>query len=229
MKFTNENDSLFTEEFLKKYMALGFANLPKKEIDIHVFTLMMKYGYLDGKDYYSIAKELMIDERKVKKMVLESSLRNEQDDTTVKSINSIRTKIFEPDKLKIKKEKIEPEIDETNKKITICIDNPVERRDFIYVIRCIGYSFDENLNPDRIQIPIYVFISVFCKYDDDIYKHFKSLTKEKMSNDSDREKAFKDSLSFIQRIQNGLAALNEPITTLASIASVLGFVMAHVH
>ena len=60
MKYTISGniDSEFTKDFLIKYMSLGFGNLPKKEIDILVFGLLTKLGYLDGKDYYSIAKEL---------------------------------------------------------------------------------------------------------------------------------------------------------------------------
>jgi len=204
------NDTEFTTEFLKKYMSLGFSNLPKKEIDILVFGLLSKYGYLEGSDYYSIAKELMIEERKVKRLILDNSLRTEKNTTLMTSMKSINRKIF-VDKL------INPEIDE--KTITIMIDNPIEKRDYIYALRCVGYSFDENLNPERITLPIYVFITVLCRYDDDFYSNFKKMAKDRIKEEKEYEKAFIDSKPLIERVKSVIDSASVPIGTISAIAS----------
>jgi len=69
------NDSLFANEFLDKYLSLGFGNLPKKEIDILVFGLLNRCGYLKGKNNYEIARNLQIDENRLRRLFLDSSLR----------------------------------------------------------------------------------------------------------------------------------------------------------
>ena len=217
MKYTQANnvDSEFTESFLTKYMSLGFGNLPKKEIDILVFGLITKLGYIDGKDYYSIAKELMIEEKKVKRYILDNSLRNDKTDTVTDSIMNIRKAIFD-------NSTILPEFNDNY--ITFGIVDPIERRDFIYVLRCVGYSFDENLNPERITVPIYAFMAVFCRYDDNLYFNFKRLARERLETDSDREKAFNDSKPLIERISNGLKNVAEPINSITAIAGLFGLI-----
>lgn len=220
MKYTlnSETDKEFTEQFLKKYMALGFGNLPKKEIDILVFTLITKLGYIEGKDYYSIAKELMIEEKKVKRYIIDSSLRNDTDDTVPNSIRKIKDDIF------INKT-VQPEF-EDEKYIIIMISDPIVRRDFVYTLKCLGYSFDENLNEERIKLPIYAFMAVFCRYDDNIYLNFKKLAKEKIKSDSDKEKAFRDALPLLQKIKNGIELANIPLNSVSAIASILGVLPA---
>lgn len=215
MKLSNENDSLFVQEFLKKYMSLGFTNLPKKEIDILVFTLLNNYGYLEGKNYYSKAKELMIEEKKFKRFILDSSIRNEKSDTIVNSISEIQKSIFTDNT-------IVPIIDNQTEIIKFGIQDPVIKQDFIQVLREVGYTYDQNQNDENISMPIYAFMAVFCRYDDDLYTNFKKLVEEQIKDNKEKLKAFNSSAPYATRIQKGLGYINASLNTLAAIATILG-------
>jgi hypothetical protein len=65
-------------------------------------------------------------------------------------------------------------------------------------------------------------MSVFCRYDDNLYFTFKRLAKERLATDSDREKAFNDSKPLIERISSGLKSVVEPITNITTIAGLFG-------
>ncbi len=208
-----ETDRKFVEGFLKKYTSLGFGNLPKKEIDILVFGLISRLGYLEGKDYYEIAKELKIEEKRVKRLVIEDSLRNDTEATLLPSLTAIKERVFTTKKTPL---------EFANEKVSLLIEDPVERRDFIYAIRSVGYSFDENLNPDRISLPIYVFMTVFCRHFDDLYLKMKTTTAEKLKSDEEYSKAFNDGKPLLERVNGALKQIAEPIDSLGKIASLFG-------
>ena len=69
-------------------------------------------------------------------------------------------------------------------------------------------------------------MAVFCRYDDNIYLNFKKLAKEKITNDSDKEKAFRDALPLLQKIKNGIELANIPLNSVSAIASILGVLPA---
>lgn len=212
----NEENKQFVEQFLTKYMSLGFGNLPKKEIDILVFTLIKQLGFLEGKNNYSIAKELMLDDKKLKRYLLDSSIRTDTSNTIVSSIQNLQKMIFVEKALNI-------EIDKIRKTVAFLIEDPKQQRDFIQALRSAGYSYDGNLNPERMEIPIYAFISVFCMYDDDLYNNFKDIASAEIKKQTDREKAFKESLPFTEKIKNGLSVIKVSIDSMAAIATILGY------
>ena len=208
-----ETDKKFVDSFLRKYVSLGFGNLPKKEIDILVFGLISRLGYLEGKDYYEIARELKIEERRVKRLVLEDSLRSDAEATLLPSLTKIRDRIFLTQ---------ETRLEFKDESVSLLIEDPVERRDFVYATRSVGYSFDENLNPDRISLPIYVFLTVFCRHFDDMYARMKASTKEKLKSDEEYLKAFSDGKPLLERVNGALRQIAEPIDSLSKIAMLFG-------
>jgi len=203
---------LFTKQFLQKYLSLGFGNLPKKEIDILVFGLLSRLKILEEKNSYEIAAELQIDETRLRRLLLDASLRTEKN-TLRASIRKIQDGIFNDPP------KIQPEFKDDT--ITILIDDPVVKRDFVQALRVTGYSYDQNLNPERLAIPVYVFVAVLCKYDDELYKHLKEKTRAQLSKQNEFESAYRDGLPFLDKIKNGMTKTGAVVSSISALKALL--------
>ena len=65
----------FTEEFLKKYLLDGMGVMSKREIDILIMNLLLKYGDLSTRSNYDLSIMLRIPETSVKRLRYEAKLR----------------------------------------------------------------------------------------------------------------------------------------------------------
>ena len=193
------NDSLFVNEFLDKYLSLGFGNLPKKEIDILVFGLLNRCGYLKGKNNYEIARNLQIDENRLRRLFLDSSLRTGSSHDFRDSIKALYKDLAD--------ETIKPEIYNDKKTIAILVSDPVQKSDFVYALRLLGYSYSGNLNPERIELPTYVFAAVFWEYNEEAHKQFAKLTAEALKTQTAQEKAAFGTKPFLVRAETILRLL----------------------
>lgn len=211
-----EKSEIFVKEFLEHYLALGFGNLPKKEIDILVFGLMKKSGCFDGDDFFHIAQDLRIDEKKVKKNILEYAQRYASDKDSVNhSMNNLCDKIF-------KTQTIKTEFDIEKKTVAILIDDPIEQRDFSYFVRNHGYSLEGNLSRERFKMPVDLFISIFCEINDALFVNFKKYVKANMKGKKGREKLFDKGLPISEQVKNGISAASLVMTSVGAIATILG-------
>ena len=95
MNYTLGNvDSEFVQQFLRKYLSLGFGVLPKSEIDTLVFSLLVDLGYIDSsKKENEIANELHITETKLSALRLAANARAETPQTVQQSIQELKTRI----------------------------------------------------------------------------------------------------------------------------------------
>ena len=191
-----EDDSLFVKEFLDKYLSLGFGNLPKKEIDILVFGLLNRYGYLKGKNNYEIARELQIDESRLRRLLLDASLRTDKNSNFQDSIKALYKELGKS---------IKPEIDADHKTVVMLITNPMQKRDFIHAVKLLGYSYDANLNPERIELPIHVFAAVFWQYNEDVQKQFAKLMTETLKTQTTREQAAFEAQPVLAKVEKILS------------------------
>jgi len=206
-----ETNTRFTRAFLEKYMALGFGNLPKKEIDILIFSLLNRLNYLEGKNAYEIAGELRIDESRLRRLLLDAAARDGKD-TLRDSIDRLKRAVFDD-------ETIRPEF--SGGAITLLIEDPVVKRDFVYALRLAGYSYDQNLNPERIEIPVYAFTAVLCKYDDLLYERLQQKIRAERQRSAELQKAYKDAAPLLDKIKVYLAASAAPVTTLSALKTLL--------
>jgi len=191
------NDSLFASEFLDKYLSLGFGNLPKKEIDILVFGLLNRCGYLKGKNNYEIARELKIDENRLRRLFLDSSLRTDSGHNFRDSIKALYKDIAG--------KTIKPEIDDDKKTVALLIANPVQKRDFVYALRLLGYALNENLNPERVELPLHVFVAVFWEYNDDVQGQFTAQMTETLKTQTTREQAAFEAQPVLAKVEKILS------------------------
>ena len=60
----------FATQFLRKYLAGGFASMPKSEIDLLVFHYLTQADEYQGKSNYELAALLKIPESRVKTLRL---------------------------------------------------------------------------------------------------------------------------------------------------------------
>ena len=71
-----KRDSIFVQQFLEKYLSLGFGVLPKSEIDTLVFSLITDLGYINpSMKENEIANELHITETKLSALRLAANAR----------------------------------------------------------------------------------------------------------------------------------------------------------
>lgn len=170
----NKENEEFVRNFLNKYLSLGFGNLPKKEIDILVFSLLLEYGYLEGKDNYSIATELCTDDSKIRRLRLDvNSRKNIGKKSTEYHSYKDAVNVVLKDLFGEKKERLTFLNDNTA--VTFSIDDPVLKRGFMYAVRKCGYSYNEYLNPDLVELPLYVFVAIVCEYDKKFAKEIQKI------------------------------------------------------
>jgi len=74
----------FTEEFLKVYLANGLGSAPKREIDILVTSLLMKYGDLTKESNHNLSILLQVSESTIKRLRYEAKLKYPPDDEYIK-------------------------------------------------------------------------------------------------------------------------------------------------
>jgi len=79
-----ENHQLFSEEFLQKYLSDGMGVMSKREIDILVMNLLMKYGDLSTRSNYDLSILLRIPEATIKRLRYEARLRYPPDEEYIR-------------------------------------------------------------------------------------------------------------------------------------------------
>jgi hypothetical protein len=209
----NKTDSAFVKDFLDKYLSLGFGNLSKKEIDIHIFGLLVQHKYINSNDNYQIARALQIDEKRLKRLMIDTSLRTDINHNFRNSIKDIYNDLGRT---------IMPEIDPEKNKITIMIADPVKKCDFTYAIRLLGYSYNENLNSERVELPIYVFAAVFWQYNDDVEKKFKKLTQNVLKNQDEQQQAIFNGLPILSKVEKIMNKAKPLLTSFELIMKFIG-------
>ena len=78
------NFKAFTEEFLKVYLANGLGSAPKREIDILVTNLLMKYGDLTKESNHNLSILLQVSESTIKRLRYKAKLKYPPDDEYIK-------------------------------------------------------------------------------------------------------------------------------------------------
>ncbi len=69
------NSERFLDEFLEHYLGLSFGSLSKREIDILLMHLLIKYGDLERRSNYELSILFRVTERRVRSLRHEAKLR----------------------------------------------------------------------------------------------------------------------------------------------------------
>lgn len=88
----NKKEDLLTE-FFEFYTAPAFGARSKSEIDLKVFELLGKCGYIDD-DYYKVSRKLKITPTREKNLILNDKLRRESGNYDEKFIDLLKNLKF---------------------------------------------------------------------------------------------------------------------------------------
>lgn len=75
MKYKIEKQQEFIEEFLSAYMDRGFGSLSKREIDVLLVHLLMKYSNLSSKNNHELSLDFLLSPTKIKNLCYEAKLK----------------------------------------------------------------------------------------------------------------------------------------------------------
>ena len=91
---SNANFKDLITEFFEFYTTPAFGARSKSEIDLKVFELLGKCGYIDD-DYYNVSRKLKITPTRAKNLILNAKLRAESQLNTEEMYNHFLEKIKE--------------------------------------------------------------------------------------------------------------------------------------
>ena len=125
----------FSEEFLTRFLSPGFGTMPKREIEILIFHLLLhKTDAFTGLSNYDVSNELKISESKVKSFKIEASLKYQQK-VHQDALMEIARLFFEYNKTK-------PALEGDN--VVFALEDPVLKREFEHAVKGLGYYLDHS-------------------------------------------------------------------------------------
>lgn len=174
MRFNSVNekrDSIFVQQFLEKYLSLGFGVLPKSEIDTLVFSLITDLGYIDSSmKENEIANELHITETKLSALRLAANARAKKPQSVEESIAELKTRISNGS--------IKIYLQKDNKNVLLSVPYPHIKKNLANAAEDItGYPADNYLNSRKVEMPISVFCAVLYKNDEAARNEFIKAAK----------------------------------------------------
>jgi len=75
-----KNSFSFENNFLKEYMSRGFATLSKREIDVLMMHILMKYSDISDESNFELSLKLKLSESKIKNLKYEARLKYDNND-----------------------------------------------------------------------------------------------------------------------------------------------------
>lgn len=179
----------FGKEFLKSYLAHGFATLPKRELDILVFHLISSSKDIKDRNNYEIANKLRTTESKVKSLRLESSIKHNQVNHKAVIGDIVRQFIEEMKK---------PDFDGTY--VSIGMEDPIYKREFEYAIKRLGNHVEYGINREILKIKPLQLLEIILDNIEDGNAKFISLVKAHISAKKTQEEIIDSALSLRQKI-----------------------------
>ena len=214
-------DSEFVQQFLKKYLSLGFGVLPKSEIDTLVFSLLVDLGYIDSsKKENEIANELHITETKLSALRLAANARSQKPQTVQQSIQELKTRIGNGS--------IKIYLQKDNKNVMLSIPYPYIKKNLATAAEEItGYPADNYLNSRKVEMPISVFLAVLYQNDEISRKEFIKFAKKNTKESAKIDEITKGTDSIVNKIEN-ILAMGSSIVTIAQLLPLVGIALPQI-
>lgn len=176
MELKIEDYQSFSNEFLQEYLSDGFGVMSKREIDILIMNLLMKYGDLAKKSNHELSLLLRVPESTIKRLRYDARLRYKPDDAYIQRefLNVLSKANFELERNE--ESKIE------NVKFIFVMEDNYLRYDIQGRLKDKGMFADTSFNSEIIKIgylSLVAVISEICgeEVGSDFKKKFKSLNK----------------------------------------------------
>ncbi|EID85234.1 hypothetical protein MSI_12330 [Treponema sp. JC4] len=212
-----KRDSIFVQQFLEKYLSLGFGVLPKSEIDTLVFSLITDLGYIDSSMRENeIENELHITETKLSALRLAANARAKKPQSVEESIAELKTRISNGS--------IKIYLQKDNKNVLLSVPYPHIKKNLANAAEEItGYPADNYLNSRKVEMPISVFCAVLYKNDETAKDEFIKSAKKDVKDAAKIDEITKSGKSPLEIVENILAATSN-LSTIAQLLPAFGII-----
>lgn len=163
----SKNKEKLAEDLLKHYLERGFGAMSKREIDVLMMHLIIKYADISDKSNYELSMMFKITETKMKNLKLEAQLHYQEDSDAY-----VKKEFFEL--LKVSKLKI----DSPQNWIILSVENTYLKLAIEAKLKQNGNFADYSFNRELLKIEQDAFIELLEQfYTDDDLEEFVSKTK----------------------------------------------------
>lgn len=152
---SNANFKDLITEFFEFYTTPAFGARSKSEIDLKVFELLGKCGWIDD-DYYNVSRKLKITPTRAKNLILNAKLRAESKPNTEKMYNAFLKKIKE----------LGYRTDSKNNSIIIFSLPDMLLREYLkFKLRSVGKIWDSSFNSELVRVSVDDFLDIVSDAD----------------------------------------------------------------
>lgn len=152
---SNTNFKDLITEFFEFYTTPAFGARSKSEIDLKVFELLGKCGYIDD-DYYNVSRKLKITPTRAKNLILNAKLRTESQLNTEEMYNHFLEKIKE----------LGYKTDSRNNSIIIFSLPDMLLREYLkFKLRTVGKIWDSSFNSELVRVSVDDFLDIVSDAD----------------------------------------------------------------
>lgn len=152
---SNANFKDLITEFFEFYTTPAFGARSKSEIDLKVFELLGKCGYIDD-DYYNVSRKLKITPTRAKNLILNAKLRAESQLNTKETYNKFLGEIKE----------LGYKTDSKNNSIIIFSLSDMLLREYLkFKLRSVGKIWDSSFNSELVRVSVDDFLDIVSDAD----------------------------------------------------------------
>ena len=152
---SNANIKDLLSEFFEFYTTPAFRARSKSEIDLKVFELLGKCGWIDD-DYYNVSRKLKITPTRAKNLILNAKLRAESQLNTEEMYNHFWEKIKE----------LGYKTDSKNNSIIIFSLPDMLLREYLkFKLRSVGKIWDSSFNSELVRVSVDDFLDIVSDAD----------------------------------------------------------------
>ena len=152
---SNANFKDLITEFFEFYTTPAFGARSKSEIDLKVFELLGKCGWIDD-DYYNVSRKLKITPTRAKNLILNAKLRAESQPNTEEMYNHFLEKIKE----------LGYKTDSKNNSIIIFSLPDMLLREYLkFKLRTVGKIWDSSFNSELVRVSVDDFLDIVSNAD----------------------------------------------------------------
>ena len=152
---SNANFKDLITEFFEFYTTPAFGARSKSEIDLKVFELLGKCGYIDD-DYYNVSRKLKITPTRAKNLILNAKLRAESQLNTEEMYNHFLEKIKE----------LGYKTDSRNNSIIIfSLPDMLLRENLKFKLRTVGKIWESSFKSELVRVSVDDFLDIVSDAD----------------------------------------------------------------
>ena len=152
---SNANFKDLITEFFEFYTTPAFGARSKSEIDLKVFELLGKCGWIED-EYYNVSRKLKITPTRAKNLILNAKLRAESQLNTEEMYNHFLEKIKE----------LGYKTDSKNNSIIIFSLPDMLLREYLkFKLRTVGKIWDSSFNSELVRVSVDDFLDIVSDAD----------------------------------------------------------------